>query len=372
VIRTRVHRSDPWLLAATLALLVIGILSIFSATIVETGASKVVRQAIWMVVGLLGMGVVANIDYRIWARHWLTLYGVVLAALLLTLVIAPAINGARSWIEVGALRVQPSEFAKWALILTLAAVLTRVGGAIQRGPVFMRSLALFGPPVALILVQPDFGTAMVLCAIWGVMVWVAGARGWMLAAVCLGAVLCFVGAWHGGLIKEYQKRRLDFVHADPAGSGYHQRQARIAIGAGQWWGKGYLRGTQAQRGFLPEQETDFIYAVIGEEWGFAGSLFLLGIYGLLCLRLLRVAEEAESMFGRLLVCGVLGMILTHLVINVGMCLTLLPVTGVPLPLVSYGGSNLMTTLLGLGVALNVSRHREPRRAWAADMDLIRV
>ena len=257
-------------------------------------------------------------------------------------------------------------------------MLARYGPALQTLPVFLRSLLFIAVPVLLVLAQPDFGTAVVLCISWLVMVVFAGARGWMLAGVFLSAVLIFLIAWNlrlpGGryLIKPYQKKRLDFIHADPADSGYHQRQARIAIGAGQLWGKGYLHGTQARRGFLPEQDTDFIFAVIGEEFGMLGCLMVLALCLFVLFRILRIAEEAEFTFGRLIAGGVAAMLAAHVIINIGMCLTLLPVTGVPLPFVSYGGSNLITNLAAIGLVLNVSRYRQPQRRWAAADTLVRV
>jgi rod shape determining protein RodA len=363
---------DTALLLVVVGLLLIGLPAIYSASYVVEGSGKVIRQLVFAALGGVGLTVLACIDYRIWSRSRRVFYAIILVALLLTLLIAEPINGARSWIGHGALRVQPSEFAKLLLILAFASWLTRIGPAIRTWPVMVKGLLYVGAPVLLVLAQPDFGTAMVLCAIWLVMTMVAGARWWMLLAVVLAGIGLFTLAWHVDLIKPYQKKRLDFIHADPAGNGYHQRQASIAIGSGQFWGKGYRQSSQARRGFLPEQDTDFIYAVIAEEFGFLGSIVVLGLFLFMLFRLISSAEQAETSFGRLILAGVMAMLAVHAVINIGMCLTLLPVTGVPLPFVSYGGSNLVTNLLAIGIALNISRHREPRRAWAGNEALVRL
>ncbi|HEX2951850.1 MAG TPA: rod shape-determining protein RodA [Armatimonadota bacterium] len=369
---------DIGIVYAVIALAIIGLLAIFSASHFVDGYGKVLRQGIWMILGVGGAWWIGRFDYRLWARYWRVFLIVSLLALLFTLLLAHPVNGARSWIDLGLFRLQPSEFIKLALIIGLAALLARYGYRIQKAAFFVRSILFIAFPVLLILAQPDLGTAVVLCTIWLVMVMIAGSRWWMLGAVCLAAVALFIAAWfiplHGGgtLIKDYQKQRLDFVHADPAGNGYHQRQARIAIGAGGVIGQGYLHGSQAQRGFLPEQDTDFIFAVIGEEFGLLGCLVVIGLFLFLLYRLLCLCEEAETQFGRLIIAGVTAMLAIHVIINIGMCLSLCPVTGVPLPFVSYGGSNLLTNLLAIGVTLNVSRHRQLRREWAATNELIHL
>jgi len=369
---------DVGLLLGVLALLCVGLPAIYSASHISDGAGKVLKQVIFAGIGLVGMGVLACVDYRVLARFRSLLYGLTLFLLVVTLFVDP-IKGARSWLQFGPMSLQTSEFAKLLLILSFGALLTRFGEQTQRWGPFLRGLLYFTVPILLVLAQPDLGTAMVLCIIWLVMTWLAGARWWMLLAV-IGVFLALVIAvWNarlpGGrtLIKAYQKQRLNFINADPAGAGYHQWQARVAIGAGMLWGKGYLRGTQARRGFLPEQDTDFIFAVIGEEFGLLGALAMLGLYLFVLFRLLRIAEEAETVFGRLVAGGVAAMLAVHVLINVGMNLTLTPVTGVPLPFISYGGSNLLVNLLAIGLALNISRHRQPRRAWAGEEEaLIKV
>ena len=368
---------DFGLLAGVLALIACGLPAIYSASHITDGAGKVLRQGIWAGAGLAALLVMACVDYRIWTRYWRIFYLCVITALIAIFFTRP-INGARCWFDIGAFRLQPSEFAKVFLILAFAALLVRCGAKLSVIPVFLRCLVFFAFPILLVLEQPDLGMAVIMCVIGFAMVAFAGARWWLLLGTCLCAALFVALAWNarlpGGhhLIKDYQKRRLDFLHADPAGSGYHQRQARIAIGAGELWGKGYLRGTQARRGFLPEQDTDFIFAVIGEEFGLLGCVLVLGLQLFVLFRILRIAEQAETPFGQLVAGGVAAMLAMHAVINIGMCLTLLPVSGVPLPFISYGGSNLMTNLMAIGLVLNISRHRQSQREWAPTEELVRL
>jgi rod shape determining protein RodA len=360
----RATSPDRWLVLAVLALLAIGMLAIYSATHATAGSTKVLKQGTWALLGFLAAGGLALTDYRTWTRSAWGLYGITVAALVATLFTHP-INGAHSWFSLGhGISLQTSEFAKVALILTFGAFMHRLGPRLNQPVDFLKLFGLFLIPLGLILKQPDMGTASVCFGIWLVMAWAAETRGWLLGALVLGAVLLFGVAWQTNLIKPYQKERLDFIHADPTGNGYHQRQAYIALGSGGVWGKGYLHNTQAKRGFLPEQDTDFIFAVIGEEFGLVGTLAVLALFCVILLRLIRLADEADTPFGRYIVAGVAALLAAHVIINIGMCLSLLPVTGVPLPFVSYGGSNLLTCLLGVGLVLNVSRYRQTRRAWA--------
>ncbi len=376
---SRAPAIDMGLLWAMLALLGIGLLTIYSASHITDGASKVIKQGIFAAGGLGALLVVMNVDYRVWARHRVLLYVITVLALLITLFIARKTNGANSWIDLGPIRLQPSEFAKIALTLALGAVLARYAGAINEIKAFARVILLCFVPVFLVLAQPDFGTAMILCSICFVLLLLGETHGLLLFGLCATVLLVIIAAWNirlpGGrpLVSDIQKRRLDFLHADPTGSGYHQRQAAIAIGSGELWGKGYLHGTQAQRGFLPEQDTDFIFAVIGEEFGLFGALVVLALYLFIIWRLLLIVGEAETSYGRLVAGGIAAMFAAHVVINIGMCLTLTPVTGVPLPFVSYGGSNLLTSMFAMGVALNISRHRRDLRTWAvAEQPLLKL
>jgi len=360
---TRERGIDIGLLLAVLAAVVIGLLAIASASFVADGMTKVLKQVGFSIIGMTGMVVLMRIDYRVWSRYWRLLLALTILALI-GILFTPAVKGAHSWLRLGPLSLEPSEFAKLSLTLAFAALLSRFGGRLSTLPYFLRALAMFVLPVLLVMRQPALGTAAILCAICFVMLYYAGARWWMLAALGGGAVLCFVLALTFGLVKSYQRQRLDFLHADQTSGGYHQLQARIAIGSGELWGKGPFHGTQGQRGFLPEQETDFIFAVIGEEYGFLGCLAVLGLQLFILIRVLRVAEEAETPFGRLIAVGVAAMLGVHVLINISMCLTLSPVTGVPLPFISYGGSSLLTNMLAIGIVLNISRHRKSRRRWA--------
>jgi rod shape determining protein RodA len=360
----RTTNPDLALLLAVLGLLAIGLPAIFSASHVTDGFGKVLRQAIWAGAGFVGLGVAAFIDYRALARYWRLFYLVLVLLLVFTLFKASSINGARSWLDLGPFNIQPSEFGKVLLILGFGALLSRAGPLVQSFSVFARGLLFVAVPMLLVLAQPDMGTAFIYGMVWLVMSLAAGVRGWMVLAVLGLVALLGTVAWQTNLVTPEQKSRLDFIHADPARNGYHQRQALVAIGAGQFWGKGFLQGTQAQRGFLPEQDTDFIFAGIGEEFGFFGLAVLMALFLFILLRLLHVIEEAETVFGRVVAAGVFAMLAAHILVNIGMCLKLLPVTGVPLPFVSYGGSNLLTNLIAIGLVLNISLHRRQLRSWA--------
>jgi len=366
------------LLYAVLALLAVGLLAIYSASYVASGAGKVLRQGIWVVIGLAGMGIMSRIDFRPWSRYWRLLTTLSVIMLIVTLLVAHPINGARAWIDFRIFRVEPAEFVTLAMIVALAGLFARYGTRIQLPRYFLHSLLIVAPPCLLILLQPDLGMVIIICAIWLVMVLVAGARWWMVLLICLSAGLLFTAAWSIPLpngktfIKDYQKARLDFLHADPSGNGYHQRQSRIAIGAGGLWGYGYRHGPQAHSRFLPEQDTDFIFAVIGEEFGLLGCLLVLGLYLFMLFRMIRIIEEAESPFGQGIAAGAATLFAVHVLVNIGMCLSLSPVTGIPLPFISYGGSSVLVNLLVIGLVLNISRHRQSRRTWVVNEDLVRA
>jgi rod shape determining protein RodA len=284
--------------------------------------------------------------------------------LVLGLVLTPlgsATNAAQSWFELGVYQVQPSEYAKVAMILVLAAI---IGS--RREPPGLRQLALALAAVAvvcvLILLQPDFGTFMVFVPIlFGVLLVGGVPLRWLLVLALVGSI-GVVGMFKVNMLKEYQKDRLTaFIDpsADPEGRGYtyNARQALIAIGSGGVTGKGYLRGTQTNLQYVPEQKTDFVFTVVGEELGFTGAMLLLGLLGLLAWRGLRIAAVARDPFGALIAAGVVSMLVFQAFVNVGMTIGIMPITGIPLPFVSYGGSSLVASFLAVGLLENVHMRR---------------
>jgi rod shape determining protein RodA len=358
--RLLAHIEWPLLI---LALLVVGVglMTILSATHHSERllSTYVVRQASFAGLGLVLMVVAVGIDYRSLNRYAYALYAAIVAALALVPLIGVSGGGAKRWLSIGPFGLQPSEFMKVALVIALAHQLHRVAGERR-----LRVLRLVGPlvliaiPVALILKQPDLGTAIALCMGAFTVLMMAGlpVRLLVIAALIAGPLLPY--AWHH--LKPYQQRRLtSFVdpQADPLGSGYHVLQSQIAIGSGQVHGKGYLHGTQNKLNFLPEQHTDFIFSVYAEEWGFAGAAALLLLYLALILRGAYIASRARDNLGALLVAGLTGTIFWQVMINVGMTSGVLPVVGITLPFLSYGGSSMLALLTSIGLMMNVSMRR---------------
>ena len=354
---------DWCFLGVIIAIISAGILSIYSVTNSQTtsGFPIYLKQTIWMVVGSLAFLVAAGIDYHKLARLSYLLYGIGLILLIIVLVSGKTSRGSQRWIPLGPFVVQPSEFIKVPLILTLAAY---YGTTSREG--WMRRLFVPGlivlPGFLLILKQPDLGSSLGFLAIFLVVVLTVGMKSKAFGFVILAALMLFPFAWGGvwGSLHGYQQDRiLSFVDpgSDPGGKGYHGLQSRIAIGSGQLLGKGLHGGTQTQFKFLPEGHTDFVFAVFAEEWGFIGSVILLSLYIILFLMGLEIAFKAKDMVGALLAVGVVAMIAFGVVVNIAMTSGLAPVVGIPLPLMSYGGSAMVVNLTALGLLLNVKRRR---------------
>jgi rod shape determining protein RodA len=359
---------DPTVVLAAAALTTLGLAAIYSSTYAGLRAqglpeaSIMRRQLLNLGLGLAVMVAAMVVDYRrlqAWA-------GVVFGAvvLVLGLVLTPlgsATNGAQSWFELGAYQLQPSEYAKVGAIIALAALF----GARREAPGPRRlvaGLGAMGLVCGEILLQPDFGTFMVFVAILFGVLLVSGVQlRWLLVLALIGMV-GVVGMFKLNVLREYQKERLTaFIDpgADDSGRGftYNSRQALIAIGSGGVTGKGYLRGSQTNLQYVPEQKTDFIFTVIGEELGFTGAIGLLALLGLLIWRGLRIAAVARDPFGALLAAGVVTMLAFQAFVNIGMTVGIMPITGIPLPFVSYGGSSLVASFLAIGLLENVHMRR---------------
>ncbi len=314
-------------------------------------------------VGLLALVAIFSIDYHRLVALAPLFYGVGLALLVLVLVVGHDRGGARSWLQLGPVSVQPSEFAK----LATALLLTRYLSGIKRPFVNFRELAvaagIAGLPMALIALERDMGSAAMYFPMLAVLLVVSGVR-WR--EVAIGSVISLVlaaGLWSFGM-RDYQRTRImSFLspEEDPLGAGYQVRQSKIAVGSGQWMGRGYKQGTQSQLRFLPERHTDFIMAVLAEEWGFAGVVTVLGLYSLFILSAAQIAMRSRDRAGILLVVGVLAIFAFHAVYNAAMVVGLLPVTGIPLPFLSYGGSFTLVNFLITGLILNVDFRRYVNR-----------
>jgi rod shape determining protein RodA len=366
---TRVRRMRlDWMLGLAVAgLLALGTLLVWSATSSRNDLTAgdpqtyLKRQLVNIAIGLVLAVMVAATDYR-WVRMLapLVYVGSVLG-LVLVLTMGSVINGSRSWIMLGGLSIQPAEFAKLAVVIGMALLVAeRTEGSLRKRQVgsfdVLGMLAIAGVPAALILMQPDLGTVLVLSAtVFGVIAVSGAGRAWLTALVG-GAVLAGLLAVQLGVLEGYQVDRfLAFTDPtlDPRGAGYNTTQARIAIGNGGVLGQGLLRGSQTQSGFVPEQHTDFIFTVAGEELGLVGSAVLILLLGLVLWRALLIAMRAEDLFGRLAAAGIACWFGFQAFQNIGMCLGIMPVTGVPLPLVSYGGSSMFATLMAVGLLQNI-------------------
>jgi rod shape determining protein RodA len=348
---------DYWLLAAVILLTGYGILMIRSAV---TGAPAFealpTQQLIFAVVGVGVLLVVAAIDYRyLTSAHWYIYAGVV-ASLILVILAGQFGNEARRWIQVTpTFRIQPSEFGRILIVVTFAQFLANRQHLINRFSNTLLTLVYFGIPVGLIFLQPDLGMSVLFIFVWFVMIWAAG------LPVSHFAVLAAVGILGIGLVypflADYQRERITtFLNPAEASEDdiFNIQQAEISVGSGGLWGKGYLQGTQSQLGFLRVQHTDFIFSMITEEMGlFFGSAIVVGLQGFILLRILRAAALSSDFAGKLICVGIAGMLFFVTVVNVGMNLRMLPVTGLTLPFVSYGGSSLITLFLAIGIVESV-------------------
>lgn len=319
------------------------------------------KQGVWIVVGLAAMTALALSNYQ-WLMHLqFGLYTLNLAMLVLVLIIGREVNGATSWIRFGPFALQPAELSKFAIIVCLAAFLCRRQERIREFSTLMWSLVYIGVPLLLIMKQPDFGTTLAILAIWFGMAFFGGARLSHLALIVGVGVLLFGVAWQKGVLKPHQKERLSvFLNTDPSprGAGYQIKQSQIAIGSGQISGQGWGQGMQNRSKHVPENTTDFIFTVVAEELGFIGGGLLLLAYLVLLLRSATVAVSTENFFGVLIAGGFTSLLAFHCIINLGMTMRLMPITGVPLPFFSYGGSSYIAFSMCVGLLQSIAMRRK--------------
>jgi rod shape determining protein RodA len=362
----RVPGLDWVLMAATLALVVLGTLLVWSATAHRENLTNGVptaylqKQLVNVAIGLVLMVIVLATDHR-WVRILAPLvYLASIVGLVLVLVMGTTVNGSRSWLMLGGLSIQPSEFAKLAVVIGMALLVAeRAEGSWRRrvGSVdVVGMLVIAAVPAALILLQPDLGTMLVLSAtVFGVLAVSGAPRRW-LAGLFGGGVLAAAVAVLVGVLKDYQiDRFMAFTNPalDPRGAGYNVEQARTAVGNGGLWGQGLFDGSQTRSGFVPEQHTDFIFTVAGEELGLAGAGLLIVLLGLVVWRALMIARNTDDVFGRIAAAGIACWFGFQAFQNIGMCMGIMPVTGVPLPFVSYGGSSMFAGMLAVGLLQNI-------------------
>ncbi len=356
--RELLDRLDLSTVGAALALVAVGIVGIASATMGEPDQGLWRQQLIWLCVAIVAAFVVVVVDYRFWAQFAFVFHAVVILLLVAVLFFGKEVAGNRSWLAVGSFRIQPSELAKWTTCLVVAAYLSRS----VREKLQLRQLveigALVGMPMGLIALQPDLGTALIFPPIYLAAIVLGGVR-WKTVLVAFVFVLLLAPlGWTR--LEGYQRERILTIldeARDPTGVGYQVRQSKIAIGSGGLNGKGLFRGTQSQLNYLPAQHTDFIMAVLAEELGFIGVAVVLSLFYYLLYRGIVSAKAAQDRLGTYLCLLVVSWIMAQLAINIGMALGRLPTIGVPLPLVSYGGSALVATLCGVALIVNVRTRR---------------
>ncbi len=357
------RRTDLTLIASAVAIVIMSLVIIGSATHVNTPSEErywfVQRQGISIVIDIALAAFLMNFDYKILQRYGNHFYVFNLILLILVMLVGQTALGAQRWIALGPISIQPSEFSKLIMIIALAAMLEKRGGKINTITDLAPVAAYVGVPFLLVLKQPDLGTSVVFLAIFFGMVFVAGVRLRLLLGIFGAGLAAMPVLWH--FLKDYQKMRIMVFmdpNVDPLGAGYHIIQSKIAIGSGMLFGKGLFGGTQSQLNFLPENHTDFIFSVVGEELGFVGCAILLLLYLVVLWRGIRIAQDASDMFGRLLAVGITSMIAFHVLINVGMTMGIMPVTGIPLPLMSYGVSSLTTNIMAIAILLNIQLRRQ--------------
>jgi rod shape determining protein RodA len=363
MIDRRLLQNFDWpLLALILLIAGIGIVNLYSAGYNHTPdrvTPVYVKQGYWLMVGLSVMLVTLTIDYRYLERLAYPLYILSIILLIAVMVGGKTVSGSKRWLGVGPIAFQPSELVKIALILVLARYFHRLS---PQGPLpfkdILPPLALILIPAAIIVKQPDLGSAILVILVGGSMILLVGVNWRVLLIGGLALFTAIPAAWP--FLKEYQRQRVrTFLNPeqDPLGAGYHIIQSKIAVGSGQFWGKGFLQGTQSQLHFLPEQHTDFVFSVFAEEWGFVGSAAVVLLYLGLCLWGVLIARNCKERFGQLLALGVTALLFWQVFVNLCMVTGLMPVVGIPLPLFSYGGSSLITTMLALGLLLNLRMRR---------------
>jgi rod shape determining protein RodA len=354
-------RDFDWLLLGmVLALSVISILEIYSATLHTKFVGFETKQIFWLLGGLGAMFVLSVINYHrlLEAAHWM--YGFCLVSLVAVLVVGTKVLGGRRWIKFpGGIHFQPSEWVKLVLIVAMARYFSGLAGRDLTWSDIFKAFLLVIVPMLLVLKQPDLGTSLTYIPVLVMGLFLGGLQ-WKKALILIVAGLILVVPVWAKVLKPYQKQRLtSFLNpdTDPKGTGYQVKQSLIAVGDGGIWGRGATKGTQTQGDFLPIPYTDFIFAAFSEEHGFLGAVFVLLLYFLILTRLIHNAQTAADISGTFLIMGVVAVLIFQIAVNVGMVVGLMPVTGIPLPLMSYGGSSVLFSFLALGIAMNVRMSR---------------
>ena len=354
-------RDFDWLLLGLVLLLsVISIFEIYSATLHTKFVGFETKQIFWLIGGLVAMFIFSLINYHrlLEAVHWV--YGFCLVSLVAVLIVGTKVLGGRRWIKLpGGIHFQPSEWVKVVLIVAVARYFSNLAGKDLTWSDIFKAGLLVGVPMLLVLKQPDLGTSLTYIPVLLIGLFLGGLQWKQGLILTIASLILIVPVW-SKVLKPYQKQRLtSFLNpdTDPRGSGYQVKQSLIAVGDGGVWGRGATKGTQTQGDFLPIPYTDFIFAAFCEEHGFVGGMGVLLLYFLILTRLIQNAQTAPDLPGTLLIMGITAVLLFQIAVNVGMCLGLMPVTGIPLPLLSYGGSSVIFVFLSLGIVMNIRMRR---------------
>lgn len=362
----RIIKNYDWItLTIILILSIAGIMTIYSATrspVTEETPNFYIKQIYWLVTSIIALILTTGFDYNWLRRFSYIFYGIGLMLLVIVLIIGKTGMGAQRWINLGILSFQPSEVFKIFFILAISRYLEEMNRQLNLKILLRLFFTLIALPFLLILKQPDLGTSVVIFIVFLALISMKGLEKKAATIIVIIGIVSipFLGNILWENLKIYQKNRLvAFMEPeiDPSGIGYHINQSKIAIGSGRFFGKGYLKGTQGPFRFLPEKHTDFIFAVLAEEWGFAGSLFILFLYLALIMRGLDTARKAKDEFGRLVALGITTLFGIHFFINTGMTMGIMPVVGIPLPFMSYGGTALFTNFIAAGILMNIRTRR---------------
>lgn len=360
--KNRILKNIDWsVVICVFILIVIGCMELFSVT-GSSNYTDLIKQLVWFAISIPVIGLIVSIDYSAIAKASKILYGIMIV-LLIGVMFTKPINGARSWYNIGAASFQPSEFAKVCVILSLSSMIVKIQkqgkNCINRPLKLLKALIVVAVPVLLIVLQPDYGTAIAFCMATAIILIVSGLdkkyiiTSFIVVIIALPLLYFFV-------LPNHAKTRIDVFlnpNLDPRGSGYNVLQSKLAIGSGKLWGLGIKNGSQTQLGYLYPQTTDFIYSAIGEEMGFVVAASVIVLYMILIMKAIHIAKTSKDNLGAYIASGIAGIFIFHMIENIGMTMGLLPITGVPLPFVSYGGSSLLTNCILIGLLLNISGRR---------------
>lgn len=352
---------DYGILIAAVIIVIFGAFNIYSATHNAYGTEYFKLQLIWLVLGLIVVYVILLFDYSFLMNYATVIYWASIGFLVINDIFGHTSHGAKGWLSIGSRMIQPSEFAKLGMIIMLAKKLDDMEGNINTPKNFFTLCFYAIIPMALIVIQPDMGMTMVCFFIVLGIFYAVGLDLRVIFGGIGGLIISILLVWNSGLIEPYQKKRITALfnpEADPSGANLQLQESLKGIGSGGILGKGFLKGTQVGGGFIPEAHNDFIFAVVGEEWGLVGGLALLLFYGIMIYKFIKIAKSSKDVFGSVLCIGVISTFLFSLLQNIGMTIGIMPITGITLPLMSYGGSSILTSFMAIAIVLNVGMRRK--------------